>query len=249
MTDNAEAERLKNEAAAFNTRGRGFVPETPDQTFAASGPCTLDVCVGLPPSVRLPTTPVLDQGASSTCLAQAICDGVLVKAKIQGVHKARLFARLWVYLHARPDPSIDAGISFSAAVNALTMRGAPAEEHWPFDPDQVTSPAPIEAGQHAWSEVGKFKFHPLDSVESAAASLAQACPVVLGLGTLFGGPHAVLIVGYEYRDGELWFLIKNSWGVSYGEGGYVWISARAIDDDRIGLLGVQWAPSPTEDAK
>lgn len=49
----------------FKNRGRGFVPETNDQTFAASGPCGLDLCAAIPLSVRHPVTPVLDQGATS----------------------------------------------------------------------------------------------------------------------------------------------------------------------------------------
>lgn len=233
----------------FKNRGRGFVPETQDQTFAASGLCTLDLCAAIPLSVRLPTTPVLDQGAASTCLANAICDGVLVKARIQGVHNARLFSRLWLYLHARADVTVDAGIAFSAAVNALAERGAPAEDHWPYSPDSVFAMPPFEAAQHAWSEAGKFRFHPLASAQDAAAAMARACPVVAGFRTLFGGPHAVLLVGYEIETDGLHLLVKNSWGPDFGDGGYVWIHADQLDADCIGLLAVDWAPSPTEDAK
>lgn len=243
-----EVERIKNACAPFADRGRGFVVE-PHQATLAAAPCGLDLCLGLPPSVRLPTTPVLDQGAASTCLAQAICDGVLVRARIQGVHTPRLFSRLWLYLHARADVTVDSGIAFSAAVNALAMRGAPAEEHWPYSPEGVFSMPPFAAAQHAWSEAGKFRFHALSSAEQSAAAMAQACPVVAGFATLFGGPHAVLLVGYEVEQDGLHLLAKNSWGDEFGEGGYVWIHADQLDADCIGLLAVDWAPSPTEDAR
>lgn len=37
--------------------------------------------------------------------------------------------------------------------------------------------------------------------------------------------HAVLAVGYGQEDGTNYFLVKNSWGSSWGEGGYVKIAA------------------------
>ena len=41
------------------------------------------------------------------------------------------------------------------------------------------------------------------------------------------GNHAVLAVGYgtDTRTGKEYFIIKNSWGSSWGEGGYARISA------------------------
>ena len=42
------------------------------------------------------------------------------------------------------------------------------------------------------------------------------------------GGHAVTIVAYTTKDGRRWFLLHNSWGPSWGEDGYAWISAEMV---------------------
>ncbi len=37
--------------------------------------------------------------------------------------------------------------------------------------------------------------------------------------------HAVLLVGYEMRNGQLFFLMRNSWGEAWADRGYAWVSA------------------------
>ena len=43
------------------------------------------------------------------------------------------------------------------------------------------------------------------------------------------GGHAILLIGYETIDGQLYFRFKNSWGEEWGDRGYGWLSAAYIE--------------------
>jgi len=51
-----------------------------------------------------------------------------------------------------------------------------------------------------------------------------------------GLDHAVLAVGYGTEKGQDYYLVKNSWGATWGENGYVRIAATADGD---GICGIQ----------
>jgi hypothetical protein len=43
-----------------------------------------------------------------------------------------------------------------------------------------------------------------------------------------GGGHAFSLVGYTHVGGERYFLLKNSWGSRWGDGGYAWIHEHTL---------------------
>jgi len=54
--------------------------------------------------------------------------------------------------------------------------------------------------------------------------------------------HGVLIVGYGVENGINYWLVKNSWGTSWGDNGYVKI-ARSESSDDAGICGIAMQPS------
>lgn len=54
--------------------------------------------------------------------------------------------------------------------------------------------------------------------------------------------HGVLIVGYGNDHGKLYWLVKNSWGESWGEDGYIRI-ARSESTNDPGICGIAMQPS------
>merc|ERR1712087_430794 len=56
--------------------------------------------------------------------------------------------------------------------------------------------------------------------------------------------HGVLAVGYGTDGGKAYFKVKNSWGGSWGESGYI----RIGQEEGAGICGIQSMPSyPTVD--
>ena len=198
---------------------------------------------------------VRDQGSRSTCLACATSDAHALLQNCLPLSAEYLFYHA---IQLATYGNLVDGILFEEAAAALQQNGQPAEHEWPYNkvqPDPWTPPNVTDV----W--YGSLNHSNNNVSSSISALLRKRQPVVLGIkisaallkptplnfvisatGAGFGG-HAVLAVGLG-RDGSgnNFFLIRNSWGNAWADGGCAWLAEGYLSDKFIGFGSI--TPNP-----
>lgn len=225
------------------TRAHGWIPEPREFSL---GRVDMGRGVTLLPSVELPFPPIRDQGAHPSCVGFALSRALHIRALVQRTVNARPFAPSWLWYHGRRDPSLETGMTLSAAFGVLTDLGCPSEEWCPYPLADGHAP-PDEAAQHAYDQRGGFGARPVYGSHDILCALSLGYPVVLGTVQRHGGPHATVLAGYT-SGGRV--REDNSWGTDWEQGGSTTLDAEYLDtDDVLGAWAVTWTPSPSEDAR
>lgn len=73
------------------------------------------------------------------------------------------------------------------------------------------------------------------SIDAATHAFGYYTSGILTKGCGYSIDHAVLAVGYGSENGQEYWIVKNSWGTSWGESGYIRIG---IVDGK-GVCGIQ----------
>lgn len=225
-------------------RRYGWIPDLPDrrdQLFAAR-PKTLRA---LPPRVdlRAGCPAVYDQGRLGSCTANAIAAAVQFDQAKQALRDVFTPSRLFIYYNERAlegTVDVDSGAMLRDGIKSVAKLGAPHETIWPYVIARYrTRPtaAAFRDGERHEAVLYQRLTHDLQQLK---ACLADGYPFVFGfsvyesfegvdvartgdapmpsLGEQLLGGHAVLAVGYE--DARSRFIVRNSWGASWGQAGY-----------------------------
>jgi hypothetical protein len=189
--------------------------------------------------------PARDQAPRPTCMAFAASDA---HAALRDGWEP--LSAEWAYYHAlkRDGAKPTGGTTLSAMRETLRSDGQPPEADWPYvarDIDTSSNWAPPATTSALFRR---------DS-DSCPATLASICAklddgrpllVIMTVSAAFDygwdsdfvvdadeplvpkRRHAVVAVGHGTREADQLLLIRNSWGVDWGDGGHAWISERYL---------------------
>jgi hypothetical protein len=210
--------------------------------------------------------------ADSIEMAMRITEAAQAAAQNRAPAEIPQMSRLFVYSMSRMlqdtdgdghnDLNLDQGTYIRLCFDVLSRFGICREETWPYLTDKVfISPsmkAQREAVGHRIHSYYRIRSFNQDRVDEVVSALRANHPVVFGTqidasfekisnSTPVGPPtaplggHAMIIVGYIGGN----FLIKNSWGTGWGDGGFCmmtpdYIAWSGTDDLWVPTLGTSF---------
>ncbi len=198
----------------------------------------------LPTAVDLrPNCPaVYDQGQLGSCTGNAIAGAIEFERLKQGLSDF-VPSRLFIYYNERViehTVNSDSGAQIRNGIKVVAKLGAPPETDWPYDINKFTEKPPASAFQDAAKDRASSYHRVARVLNQFKGCLASGYPFVLGFtvydsfesaqvahtgqlnmpqpGEKVVGGHAVVAVGYD--DAHQRFIIRNSWGDTWGMKGY-----------------------------
>jgi len=226
-----------------------IVKDTPDLRDKIFVPSVIKNVSQLPSSVDLRPlmSPIVNQGELGSCTANAIVSGLreYIELRTNLATFVRL-SRLFLYYEERvieKTVNSDSGAQIRDGMSVLQKIGVCPELLDPYIINIFTNKPTVIDLQTA----GKYKisnYYRVNTLNDLKLALAEGLPVVLGIMVyesfesdsvaktglvpmpnisqeqLLGG-HAVCAVGYN--DNKGYVVVRNSWGVEWGDKGYFYL--------------------------
>ena len=192
-----------------------------------------------------------DQGNLGSCTGQAIAGAIELLNK--RASRTLDVSRLFIYYYERlleGTVNYDSGAYIRDGIKVCYTYGAPVESLWPYNINKFRTLPPSTAIQDA-AKRKVTSYQRVADFNGVIDALASGYPVVIGF-TVYSsfesnsvaktgvmpypnistervlGGHAVLIVGYNKNRNV--FIVRNSWGTGWGDGGYFYMPFQVIQN-------------------
>jgi len=235
----------------------GWSPDLPDrrdQIYAAPlaqlGPLPQNV------DMRAQCPAVFDQGQLGSCTANAIGGALEFDQMRQHEPSPFVPSRLFIYYNERAMEGTigeDSGAQIRDGIKSVSKQGAPHEKLWPYTISKFrikpSATAYADAARHPavlYQRVVRdlqqmrgclasgypfvFGFTVYESFESAEVAKTGRLDMPSPTERVVGG-HAVMAVGYDTPSQR--FIVRNSWGASWGMKGYFTIPFEYLTDGNL----------------
>lgn len=223
----------------INYKKYGWQRDLPDyRDYNYSIYCAKEIQKIFPSKVdlRLKCPPIYDQGQLGSCTANAIAGNI---GFIQNFFMA---SRLFIYYNERTlegTTKTDSGAAIRDGIKTVNQQGVCPETMWAYIISKFATKPPISCYAQALKDV-ITQYLKISTLSDMKNCLVAGYPFVFGFSVytnfesaivartgiinlptkgekLLGG-HAVMCVGYD--DSTQRFIVRNSWGTSWGQKGY-----------------------------
>jgi C1A family cysteine protease len=228
----------------YSVKRFGWIRDLPDQRdhlYAAP----VVALAALPKSVDLrgQCPPIYDQGNLGSCTGNGIAAALQFDRMKQHMKPEFNPSRLFIYYNERViehTVDSDSGAMIRDGIKSVAKQGDCSEHSWPYDIARFAEKPP----QKCYKEALKYKVvqyqRLIQNVNQMKGCLASGYPIVFGFtvyesfesqqvastgsvpmpahGEQLMGGHCVVAVGYD--DAHQRFIVRNSWGTSWGMQGY-----------------------------
>lgn len=234
----------------------GWIPDLPDQRdFLYAAPTPFQGNLPLRVDLRPQCPPVYDQGQLGSCTANAIAAAIEFE-QIKAQQPEFMPSRLFIYYNERTiegTVKTDAGAQIRDGIKSVATLGAAHERAWPYVINKFSTKPSATVYGDAKRHVVQLYQRLIQELATLKGCLASGYPFVFGFtcyesfegaavaktgiltmpatGEKVVGGHAVLCVGYDDKSRE--FLVRNSWGPTWGQKGYFAMPYSYLTDHRL----------------